>query len=123
MKNVVIIEDDPTILEMYKLKFETEGHRVYTATNGIEGLQILGGVHADVVLLDLMMPNMDGTTMLQELRKTAWGKKLPVIILTNVSEDEKPAALDELNIVGYVIKASSTPQQVVTRVQALFDSK
>lgn len=116
MKNVVIIEDDPTILEMYRLKFEAEGYRVYTARNGEEGLQVLHGVRADVVLLDLMMPIMDGATMLKKLRQTAWGKQLPVFILTNVSEDEAPNQLKSLDVKGYIIKANVTPQQVLERV-------
>lgn len=123
MKKIVIIEDDPTILQMYQLKFETEGYQVYTATNGSEGLSVLHGVHADVILLDLMMPEMDGTTMLSELRKTPWGKKIPVIILTNISRDEMPAALNQLDVADYIIKAGSTPQVVLDKVVSVLKSK
>lgn len=113
MKNVVIIEDDPTILEMYTLKFTAEGYRVFTAKNGEEGLKVLHGVRADVILLDIMMPVMDGVTMLSKLRQTQWGKQLPVFILTNMSQDEAPKELQSLDVKGYIIKANVTPQQVV----------
>lgn len=113
MKNVVIIEDDPTILEMYTLKFTAEGYRVFTAKNGEEGLKVLHGVKADVILLDIMMPVMDGVTMLSKLRQTQWGKQLPVFILTNMSQDEAPKELQSLDVKGYIIKANVTPQQVV----------
>jgi DNA-binding response OmpR family regulator len=117
MKNVVIIEDDRTILEMYTLKFSSEGYGVFTAKNGEEGLKVLHGTKADVVLLDIMMPIMDGVTMLKKLRETSWGKNLPVFILTNVSEDEAPQALQSLNIAGYIIKANATPQQVLHKIE------
>lgn len=112
---IAIIEDDRSILEMYTLKFESEGHTVHSAVNGEEGLRLLSGVHPDVVLLDLMMPIMDGATMLAKVRDTSWGKKLPVIILTNVSEDEMPGSLKELEISNYIIKASATPQIVLEK--------
>ena len=119
MKKIVIIEDDLTILQMYQLKFEAEGYQVYTATNGVEGLSVLHGMHTDVLLLDLMMPEMDGATMLSELRKSPWGKKIPVIILTNISRDEMPLILNKLNVTDYIIKANTTPQGVLEKVQKI----
>lgn len=119
MRNIVIIEDDRSILEMYTLKFTAEGYKVFTAKNGEEGLQVLHGVKADVILLDIMMPVMDGVTMLTKLRQTSWGKQLPVFILTNMSQDEAPKKLHSLGIAGYIIKANATPQQVMEKVQQL----
>lgn len=119
MPKVAIIEDNKSILEMYTLKFESEGFKVYKAINGEEGLKLLSGVKPDVILLDLMMPLKDGLTMLKELRSVEWGKDLPVIILTNVSEDEAPEELDELGISDYIVKASSTPQMVMDKVEKL----
>lgn len=112
MKTIAIIEDDRSILEMYKIKFQAEGFTVYTAVNGEEGLEVLSGTKPDVVLLDLMMPVMGGKDMLAKLRETTWGKKIPVIIMTNISKDEAPAGLEDLDIADYVIKASSTPHLV-----------
>jgi DNA-binding response OmpR family regulator len=117
MKKIAIIEDDQTILEMYKLKFETAGYQVFTATNGAEGLTVLNGTKIDIILLDLMMPDMDGATMLGELRKTPWGKKIPVIIMTNISRDEMPKSLKNLEVSDYVIKAGTTPQLVLKKVE------
>lgn len=117
MPKVAIIEDDKSILEMYTLKFESEGYTVYKAINGEEGLKLLSGVKPDAVLLDIMMPIMDGVTMLKKLRQVVWGQQLPVFILTNVSEDEAPETLQSLNIAGYIIKANATPQQVLEKVQ------
>ena len=119
MKKIAIIEDDQSILEMYKIKFEHSGYQVFTATNGNDGLTILKGAQIDIILLDIMMPQMDGTTMLSELRKTPWGKKIPVIIMTNISKDEMPNALKNLEVSDYVIKASTTPQLVVYKVELI----
>lgn len=119
MAKIVIIEDDRTILEMYSLKFRTEGFIVHQAVNGEEGLKTLAGTKPDIVLLDLMMPVMAGEEMLKKLRKTPWGKKIPVIVMTNVSKDEAPQGLDGLNVADYIIKANSTPQMVLEKAQAL----
>ena len=121
MKKIAIIEDDQSILEMYKIKFEHSGYQVFTATNGNDGLTILKGAQIDIILLDIMMPQMDGTTMLSELRKTPWGKKIPVIIMTNISKDEMPKDLKNLEVSDYVIKASTTPQLVVDKVEKVLE--
>lgn len=122
MKTIAIIEDDRTILEMYKIKFEAEGFTVNIAVDGEEGLKILSGTRPDIILLDLMMPQMGGEEMLQKLRETPWGKNIPVIIMTNVSKDEAPKVLDDLDIADYVIKASSTPHLVFEKVKKVLSS-
>lgn len=117
MPKLVIIEDDRTILEMYSVKFRSEGFTVYQATNGEEGLEVLYGTDPDIILLDLMMPVMDGTTMLKKLRSTPWGKTIPVIILTNISSDEMPRELEKLNVADSVVKASTTPHLLAEKVK------
>lgn len=117
MKKIAIIEDDVTILEMYKMKFELSGFKVATASNGVEGLDMIEQFNPDIILLDLMMPEMTGDQMLTELRKKAWGKDVKVIVLTNVSKDEIPHHIWKLDISDYIIKASATPQMVVDHAQ------
>lgn len=119
MAKVLIIEDDRTILEMYRIKFVAEGFTVYTATNGEEGLKVLTGTKPDIILLDLMMPVMDGATMLEKLRKQSWGKNIPVILLTNVSQSEIPESTQNLAIADYIVKAESTPHIVLEKVRSV----
>lgn len=119
MPKIAIIEDDRTILEMYTLKFQAEGFTVYRAVDGQEGLQVLCGTKPDIILLDLMMPVMGGEALLRELRKTDWGKQIPVIIMTNVSKDEAPEGLEALKVADYIIKANSTPHTVLEKVKAV----
>jgi CheY-like chemotaxis protein len=116
---IAIIEDDPAILQMYQLKFEAEGYVVKTAKNGVEGLELLKGFRPDMVLLDIMMPQMDGLEMLAKLRQTPGGKTIPVIIFTNIGEQEIPRGLESLHITDTIAKAYHTPAQVAEKVAKL----
>lgn len=121
---IAIIEDDPVIAQMYRMKFESEGFTVQTAANGKIGVALVHDMQPDMVLLDLKMPEMSGEEALEEMRKHDWGKKVPVIILTNLGEEEAPKSLDRLNVHSYIVKADLTPSQVTAQVkEALNDLK
>lgn len=115
---IAIIEDDLAISTMYRIKFEAEGYIVDTAANGKLGLALVEDMKPDIILLDLMMPEMDGTEMLTALRKTTWGKQIPVIILTNMGEQEAPEILKSLGVKRFIVKAEMTPRQVAETVKA-----
>lgn len=117
MAKIAIVEDDLAIAQMYRLKFEAEGYKVDIAENGKLGLQLCEDMKPDLVLLDLMMPEMNGDEMLEKMRKTEWGKKPKVIILTNVSEQEAPDRLTKFGIDGFIVKAEMTPRQVAELVK------
>lgn len=112
MPKIAIIEDDLAIAQMYRLKFEAEGYHVDIAENGKLGLALCEQMKPDLILLDLMMPEMNGDEMLEKMRATDWGKKIKVIILTNVGEQEAPDKLKSLNVLAYIVKAEMTPKQV-----------
>jgi len=114
---IAIIEDDIAISQMYRLKFEAEGYEVQTAENGKLGLELAELFKPDIILLDLMMPEMNGDEMLAELRKKAWGKDVVVIILTNLGEEEAPKTLKDLGVHSFIVKAEMTPRQVAERVK------
>lgn len=114
---IAIIEDDMAISQMYRLKFEAEGYEVQTAENGKLGLELAEVFKPDIVLLDLMMPEMNGDEMLAELRKKEWGKDVIVIILTNLGEEEAPKTLKNLGVHSFIVKAEMTPRQVAERVK------
>jgi len=117
MTKIAIIEDDQAISQMYRIKFESEGFTVETAENGKLGLALTETMKPDIILLDLMMPEMGGDEMLQLLRKTPWGKDIPVIILTNMGEQEVPDGVRELGVKKFILKADMTPKQVVDLVK------
>ncbi len=118
MIKIAIVEDDLAIAQMYRLKFESEGFKVSIAENGRLGLALCEDMEPDVVLLDLMMPEMNGDEMLEKMRATSWGEDIKVIILTNVGEQEAPEKLKELNISAFIVKAEMTPKQVAELVMA-----
>lgn len=117
MSKVAIIEDDQAISQMYRFKFEAEGFTVETAENGRLGLALAESMKPDIILLDLMMPEMTGDEMLELLRKTEWGKDIKVIILTNMGEQEIPPRVKELGVNGVILKADMTPRQVAETVK------
>ncbi len=117
MPKVAIIEDDQAISQMYRIKFESENYQVETAENGKLGLALAEQFKPDIILLDLMMPEMTGDEMLQALRKTDWGKDMRVIILTNMGEQEAPPILRELGVKKFIVKAEMTPRQVAEMVK------
>lgn len=117
MPKIAIIEDDPAISQMYRIKFEAEGYSVETAENGRMGLELIEKFRPNIILLDLMMPEMNGDEVLAALRATDWGKDLKVIILTNMGEQEAPSALKDLNVSAFIVKADMTPRQVAELVK------
>jgi len=117
MPSIAIIEDDPAIAQMYRFKFEAEGYDVQTAENGVLGLALSENMKPDIILLDLMMPEMNGDQMLEKLRATDWGKLPKVIILTNMGEQEIPQAVRALGVSDIILKADMTPRQVADLVK------
>lgn len=114
---IAIIEDDQAISQMYRFKFEAEGYTVETAENGKLGLSLAENMKPDIILLDLMMPEMTGDEMLAAMRKTAWGKNIKVVILTNKGEQEIPPAVKTLGVDAVILKADMTPRQVAEVVK------
>ncbi|HEX4774288.1 MAG TPA: response regulator [Candidatus Saccharimonadales bacterium] len=117
MPKIAIIEDDQAISQMYRFKFEAEGFTVETAENGKLGLELTESMRPDIILLDLMMPEMTGDEMLEKLRATVWGKQVKVIILTNMGEQEIPDKVHDLGVDGVILKADMTPRQVAELVK------
>lgn len=121
MTKIAIIEDDPVISQMYRMKFVSEGFAVETAENGIIGIDLVRDMHPDIILLDLKMPELSGDEALEKIRAESWGKSIPVIILTNLGEEEAPKELAHLNVNSYIVKADMTPREVVTHVKKVLE--
>lgn len=117
MTKIAIIEDDAVISQMYRMKFEAEGFEVQMAANGRLGVELAEKMRPDIILLDIRMPEMDGAEALTQIRKHEWGKNIPVLVLTNVGEEEAPSELTDLNVLSYIVKADLTPRQVTEKVK------
>lgn len=117
MTKIAIIEDDQAISQMYRMKFEAEGFDVRLASDGKLGVDMVKDFKPDIILLDIQMPEMTGDEALAKIRASQWGKNVPVIILTNLGEEESPKSLATLGVKSYIVKADLTPSQVVARVK------
>lgn len=122
-KSVLLVEDNDFIRNMYQLKLAKSGYTVVEATDGAMALEKLQTFKPDLILLDLMMPNVDGVTVLKELNKQAIIPDLPVVVLTNMLN---PATLNEVRELGardYIIKTDLTPSQVIEKLKPYLADK
>ncbi|TXG76794.1 response regulator [Patescibacteria group bacterium] len=117
MTRIAIIEDDSVISQMYRMKFEADGFDVQVANNGRDGVALVEDFSPDIILLDIQMTIMNGDEALKVIRSRDWGKTIPVLILTNLGEEEAPKDIRSLGIESYIVKADLTPRQVVERVK------
>ncbi len=118
---IAVIEDDEAIGLMYQYKLESSGYNVTRVRNGAEGLTMGKDFKPDLILLDLLMPVMNGDEMLEKMRATEWGARPRVVILTNISKDEAPMRLRFLNVDRYVVKAHHTPQQIADIIKEVLN--
>jgi DNA-binding response OmpR family regulator len=118
IKKILIVEDVPALLEVLCDKFKREGFLVKGATDGRWGLELTIKYHPDILLVDLLMPIMDGVEMITELSKNETTHMVPVVILTNLSEREHREALAGLpNIIKYLWKNELSLDEIVSEVK------
>ncbi len=116
-KKVLIAEDDQLISKMYKTKLEADGYKVITADNGAAALEAVKSEKPDIILLDIIMPQLDGFSVLKELKSDNATKSIKVLMLTNLGTDEDMAKGKELGADDYIVKASMTPSQVSAEIK------
>lgn len=117
---LLVVEDEAILRQTLHDTLKSEGYTVSTAQNGEEGLALALKDHPDLILLDIMMPGMDGMTMLKELRKSQADPKSHVIFLTNLSEVEKIAEALNEGADGYIVKAEASLEEIIGKVKDFF---
>ena len=117
-KKILIVEDEREILDLVKLYLEKEGYRTVAATDGAEGLRLARGEHPNLIVLDLMLPEIDGLEVCKKLRLNPQTAMLPIIMLTAKSEESDTVVGLELGADDYITKPFS-PRNLVARVKAL----
>lgn len=115
-KIILLVEDDEMLVDMYSLKFRDNGHDVITAGNGAEGLAAIKKSKPDIILLDIMMPQMDGFMVMEQLIKDPVFKKIPVFFLTNLKQEEDIEKGKKLGAIDYLVKSTMTPAQVLEKI-------
>lgn len=122
---IMIIDDDKFLLDMYAIKFKESGFSVTPAFDGRDALGKLERkeVAPNIILLDLVMPGVDGFDVLKQIKEKNLAPEAAVIVLSNLGEQEDINKCLTLGAVGFVVKASATPSEVVKKVLAIVDKK
>lgn len=118
--DILLVDDDAFLRDMYATKFSESGHKVEVAENGEAGVSHLEEKKFDVVLLDMVMPGMNGLEFLKKAKEMPEAKKTKFIVLTNQGEESDKAEAKQAGAEGYIVKAESIPSDVVKKVEALF---
>lgn len=114
---VLLIEDDETLLEMYKMKFQAEGLEVIVSSNGAEAFSVAKIEKPAIILLDIILPGMDGFAILENIKKDSVTKNIPVILLSNLGQDSDIEKGKKLGASDYLVKANFTPTQVLEKIK------
>jgi len=117
MKKILIVEDETPLRGALVSKFTRENFTVLEAKDGMEGLEVAKKDHPDLILLDIIMPKIDGLSMLHILREDEWGKSVPVILLTNLSDAEKVSQATKEGVYDYLVKSDWHIDDVVKKVR------
>ncbi|HEX8974151.1 MAG TPA: response regulator [Patescibacteria group bacterium] len=120
-KKILLVEDDMFIRDIYQMKLSQEGFVVEAAENGVEALKKLEQFLPDLILLDIIMPYMDGMETLRHIKSEDRFKNIPVIMLTNISEKDKVDEGVKYGVTDYLIKSHFTPAEVVQKVNSLLE--
>ena len=120
-RHILIVEDEPFLVEMYKARFEQEGYKVDISINGSGVVEMVKKMKPDMVLLDVVMPEKDGYSVLKELKKDKETKMIPVLVFSNLGQDDEIKKGLELGADLYFIKSNYTPSQLVMEVEKLIE--
>lgn len=116
-KKVLVVEDDRVLRKVVADHLKLDGFHVVEAEDGEAGLSLALSEHPDVTLLDVVMPKMDGMTVLERIRENEWGKNAKIIMLTNLSDTEKISQAQEKGVSDYLVKADWDIQSIIEKVK------
>jgi DNA-binding response OmpR family regulator len=121
MAKILFIEDDPLINKIYSTRLKADGHEVFAAENGEDGLKLADEHVPDIVVLDVMMPRVDGFAVLEKLRADERFKTKPVIMYSNLNNEEEIKRAKQIGVTEFVIKANLSPTQMVAKIKQYID--
>ncbi len=117
MAKILFIEDDPLILKIYSTRLAADGHEVITAGDGEAGLESAKQHLPDLIVLDIMMPKMDGFTVLAELKKIPELREKPVLVYSNLGREDEMRKAKEMGATESIIKANISPTEMVEKIK------
>ena len=118
-RKVLIVEDDEMLAGMYAEKFKMSGYQPEVAYNGTDGLIMAEKFSPEIILLDIIMPKMDGFVALRRLKKNEKPANIPVIMLTNLGQEDDVNKAKTLGAVDYFVKANHTPAEIIQKVEEI----
>ena len=122
-RKLLVVEDDFFLIKVFQAKLEESGYEVRVATDGKLALETLETYTPDMILLDLVMPRMDGFEVLAELKRNKQWKNIPVIVLTNLGQESDIERVEKLGVKDYLVKADIPIHDVVNKVEQAFKRK
>ena len=123
-KKILIVDDDTFLIDMYAFKFSQNNFEVYTAMSGVQAIEKLkSGLSPNIILMDVIMPEMDGFEMLEQINRLNLSPNSIKIILSNKSEQADIDRGNSLGVAGYIVKANSTPKEVIEQVVDILSKK
>ena len=120
---IMIIEDDIFVMDIYQTKLSQEGFQLISAINGVEAIKKLATETPDLILLDIVMPYMGGLEVLAEIKKDERINKIPIIMLTNLSQKEEVDTAMGLGANDFLIKSHFTPSEVLEKIEKILEKK
>lgn len=120
-KKIVIIEDNQALAEIYKTRLDIQGYTCFIGYNGITGLYFIQKELPDLVLLDLMIPDISGDKVLETIRQSEWGAGIKVLVVSNLNESEAAPNIRSLGIEGYLVKANMTDDDLDRKVSEILE--
>lgn len=118
-QKILLVEDDSMIVEMYRLRFEEEGFEVTVTEKGSEAIELAGSLKPDIILLDIILPEVDGFNILQALKSEAKTKSVPILLLTNLAQESDRERAMNLGANDYFVKSQHTPSDVLQKVKEI----
>jgi CheY-like chemotaxis protein len=122
MTNVVLIEDDKNLIQLYRTELELLGANVEIATDGKQGLALVKEKKPDLILMDVILPEKIGLSILKELKSQEDTKNIPVVIMSNYDQGENPRKAIEMGAASFLSKQQFTPQELVKEALSVLES-
>jgi len=117
MAKILFIEDDPLLVKIYSTRLSQDGFEVLSAENGEAGLQVAETQVPDLIVLDIMMPRLDGFSVLEKLRTSEKTKNTPILVYSNLGQEDEIARAKKMGATDFIIKANLSPTEMIAKIK------
>ena len=116
-KKILVIEDDTNAMKVLMMRFSDEGFSVMGATTGEEGLSMALSEHPSIMLVDIILPKMNGIEVVEKIRQDEWGKTARIIVVSNLTDEISIRRLAELGVIRYIVKTDFSVEKLIDMVK------